>query len=136
MRLPIYSPKHLASMKAQARVVVAIDKASDCVLEQLQEIGVRRNNIFNLKDIISLMNKKLEERQYFDLPVLERAGEEIFVDVGSYDGMTSRRFMKWAKGQYTHIYAFEANQDLYKLCKSAFKSDCNVTTRILRQSQS
>ncbi len=45
--------------------------------------------------------------QYFDvLPPIE---DEIFVDAGSYDGDTIKRFVEWTKGNYKMIYAFEPN---------------------------
>lgn len=45
-------------------------------------------------------------RQYFDF--FEPRSNEIFVDVGAFDGQTSVEFTKWCPG-YKYIYMFEAN---------------------------
>lgn len=45
--------------------------------------------------------------QYFDLEYLQPAkGKEVFVDVGSFDGMTSVYFSQWSKSDI-FVYAFE-----------------------------
>lgn len=48
--------------------------------------------------------------QYFD--VFSPIKDEIFVDAGSYDGDTIRKFVEWTNGQYKKIYAFEPNKEL------------------------
>jgi FkbM family methyltransferase len=53
---------------------------------------------------------QLTARQYFDLPYMKRSAEEIFVDGGVYDGITSVRFMKWCEGHYSKIYLFEPDE--------------------------
>jgi FkbM family methyltransferase len=50
--------------------------------------------------------------QYFDL--FQPESKEIFIDAGSYNGNTSLQFIKWCRGDYEKIYAFEPD----KLCRS------------------
>lgn len=45
--------------------------------------------------------------QYFD--VFKPEGQEVFVDVGSYDGADSIKFAEWCHKNYKKIYIFEPN---------------------------
>ena len=45
--------------------------------------------------------------QYFDLPYLIKEKEEIFVDAGCFDGMTTRQFAEWAGDSFIKAFAFE-----------------------------
>lgn len=73
------------------------------MLEQLLDDGICENNIINVGKILD----SLAAKQYFDLEFLQPAGsKEIFVDAGSFDGMTSIYFDKWSKKD-SFVYAFE-----------------------------
>ncbi len=53
--------------------------------------------------------------QYFDF---FSAGEnEVFLDAGALDGETSKKFISWCNGNYSAVYAFEANPLMIKNCK-------------------
>lgn len=61
----------------------------------------------------------IEERQYFENDVLILADDEIYVDIGSYSGVTISSFIKCTKGNYKKIYGFEMNRmNFEELCNS------------------
>lgn len=63
----------------------------------------------------------MAKSQYFDVAVLTHNDNEVFCDVGSFDGNTSVRFIEWCRGKYKRIYAFEADcENIYK-CIKTFK---------------
>jgi len=54
---------------------------------------------------------------YFDLPYIKPLGkEEVFMDVGCFDGATTKAFIEWNGNQYDKIYAFEPDPENYKKC--------------------
>lgn len=60
--------------------------------------------------------------QYFNKDIIGELSNEVFFDVGAYDGDTVKKFIDHCK-QYKSIYAFEPD-------KSAFVRLCNETTDI------
>ncbi len=48
-----------------------------------------------------------KENNYFNNEIFKVNDNEVFVDIGAYDGDTIRLFMKENKGQYKHVYAIE-----------------------------
>ncbi len=59
--------------------------------------------------------------QYFD--TLSPVKDEVFVDAGSYNGDTIREFIKWSKGEYKKIYAFEANDEMIPVVEKYLASE-------------
>jgi FkbM family methyltransferase len=54
---------------------------------------------------------------YFDLPYIKPLGEEeVFMDVGCFDGATTNAFIEWNGNQYSKIYAFEPDPKNYNKC--------------------
>lgn len=51
-------------------------------------------------------------KQYFD--IFPTRKDEVFIDGGSYNGDTIFEFLKWTKGEYNKIYAFEP---MGKMCE-------------------
>lgn len=47
-----------------------------------------------------------EHQQYFE-PFLELGSNEVFCDVGSFDGFTTEQFITLVEGKYDHIHVFE-----------------------------
>ena len=50
--------------------------------------------------------------QYFD--VFDASKDEIFIDGGAYNGDTILDFVRWTKGTYNKIYAFEPIEKMYR----------------------
>ncbi len=62
--------------------------------------------------------------QYFDF--FNPSENEAFVDAGSLDGKTSIDFVKWSKGDYSAIYAFEPNPKMIQECMDTLNMlSCN-----------
>ena len=67
---------------------------------------------------VSLLEASFEKEhyQYFpDKEIMEPSGNEVFVDAGAYDGMTTVQFAKWSKGSYRYIYAMEPDSIMYRI---------------------
>jgi FkbM family methyltransferase len=89
--------------------VIAMTSNSECIVEQLKNLGVK-------KEYILILEKIKLERIYFDLPELKLSQEETFLDVGAFHGETSLQFAKVTKGQYKNIYLFEPSETLAVDC--------------------
>lgn len=75
------------------------------------------NGFVEIDDYI-ILGEETEKRQYFDLQELEFSDNETFLDVGGYDGATSRRFSESVNGQYDSIYCLEPIKENYeRICE-------------------
>lgn len=74
--------------------------------KQLLESGVDEENIIDG----TAWYDATEGCQYFELPYLTYDENEVFVDGGSCDGMSSVRFVQQCKGKYKKIYCFEPDE--------------------------
>ena len=90
------------------------------VVEQLKEIGVSDKNILILAEVA-------ESNQYFDLPHIQFADNEVFVDAGGFNGDTSRYFADKVNRKYKHIYVFEPNIKQAEDCKNNLSDLNNIT---------
>lgn len=61
--------------------------------------------------------------QYFDY--FSAFDKEYFVDAGSLDGTTSRKFVEWCGDNYGAVYAFEANPAMTKNCEEQLEQIVN-----------
>lgn len=61
-----------------------------------------------------LMDSIYEGQQYFAEDIISLSNSESFADIGAYDGDTIREFLKYTKGKFDNIYAFE-------LCRSNYE---------------
>lgn len=100
-----------------ARVFLAVRKigkhCQDDIARQLGELGVGPDRIIRVDRVID----RLEHQQYFSVPALYHSPQEVFVDVGAFDGDTVRRFVEWA-GSFEHIYAFEPDPSNGAKCRA------------------
>ncbi len=81
---------------------------------QLMENGIPDKRIINAGQILDEWSRK----QYFDLEELKPEIEEIFVDAGSFDGMSSVEFAKWSlESKSRFIYAFEPDCKNMEKCR-------------------
>lgn len=51
-------------------------------------------------------------RQYFDAELINFSGDDVFVDLGGYDGDTAEKFIQYSGGRYRKIYVFEPDINL------------------------
>lgn len=87
-------------------IIGSYDHAND-MYNQLVEAGYPNTNILLPESVILQWERG---NQYFD--VFKSQEEEVFVDAGSFDGLTITDFVKWTNGSYKRIYAFEPLSDM------------------------
>lgn len=100
--LKIIPPDNLPK---DATVYLAVKWHQEEIKNQLVSLGISNEKIINVGALlIDLANK-----QYFDESFLPHVDNEVFVDIGCLNGETSKNFVKWTNGIYSHIYCFEAD---------------------------
>ena len=85
---------------------------------QLLDAGVAEDDILDA----TAWYDATEGRQYFDLPYLKYDSQEIFVDGGSCDGMSSVRFLEQCGGHCQKIYCFEPDGKNIERIRGNFRS--------------
>lgn len=113
-------------------IVVSSYKNYSSMSEQLHKCGITEDKIVDAGGVIYQLT---EEAIYFDLDTLmpQKSGE-VFVDAGCFDGMTTKQFFTWCKGE-AYAYCFEPdskniesikrnlrNQDNYEIVPNALWS--------------
>lgn len=58
--------------------------------------------------------------------ILQPGGDEVFLDLGAYDGDTVREFLGQTGGQYRQIWAFEPDIKNYRKLSTALADDARV----------
>jgi FkbM family methyltransferase len=82
------------------------DDKSRRVLDSL--IGYR----LNYDSFLAKAASDILEKQYFDEEIISLGGNEIFADLGGFDGDTVEKFIDFSKGDYLKIYLFEPDKNL------------------------
>lgn len=96
----------------EGEAICILSKYHKEMYEQLLSDGIYREQIINIGDFL----EGLASRQYFDLECMPREqGREIFVDAGSFDGMTSVYFKQWCQGD-AFAYVFEPDRTCHQNC--------------------
>ena len=96
----------------EGEAICILSKYHKEMYEQLLGDGIHREQIINIGDFL----EGLASRQYFDLKCLpHEQGREIFVDAGSFDGMTSVYFKQWCQGD-AFAYVFEPDRTCRQKC--------------------
>lgn len=106
MGLPIINASEFLKQYSGERIALPSKAFLFEMRNQLLEAGVAAENIIDA----TAWYDATEGRQYFDLPYLIYGENEIFVDGGSCDGMSSVRFVEQCKGKYEKIYCFEPDK--------------------------
>lgn len=98
--------------------IEAHDEEFDKAFSLLADDESRENyiNILNFKvsGKIEYLLKAEKEKSFVYKNILQISDEEIFVDLGAYDGDTIREFIEAGKGKYKRIFAFEADEKNFK----------------------
>lgn len=136
--LPVISVENFMEAYNEETVVISSYKNSEGMLQQLLEGGIPKENIINAGDVIFELTEKAI---YFDLEVIAPEKEEFFIDAGCFDGLTTRQFLEWSKGN-GYSYCFEpdeanilrieknlaAKEGRYEIIKSAvWSKDCTLS---------
>ena len=98
-------------------VISSLDYYKD-MKQQLLDSGIDEKYIINIADFSGPMY----HNQYFDLQQLKPVDNEVFLDVGSYDGSTSVLFSEWNASKNAKIYAFEPDKDNIASVMTIFKN--------------
>ena len=93
------------------------------IYQQLLGEQIPLQNIINAGE---LMNQ-LFDQQYFDLSCMVPANDEVFLDVGCFDGLTVHNFVRWSGNEYREIIAFEPDTDCYDKCKKELNDIPHLT---------
>lgn len=56
----------------------------------------------------------VNSRQYFDCDLFKFSCNDVFVDLGGYDGDTTEKFIEYSGGSYRKIYVFEPDENLLR----------------------
>ena len=104
--------------------VVILDncRLSEVFFAELCSLGYPQDRIYRTSD--NVVRTAFGEI-YFDL-FKANGKDEVFIDAGSYNGETTRDFIKWCNGEYKKIYAIEPMQDGYYMTSSELKNIPNV----------
>lgn len=104
-------------------VVIGVNSHVAEILEQLLALGISKNDIF----IPSGPWWMGDSPQYFDSEIMRPCADEVFIDGGSLDGGDCINFMKWCKGSYKAIYAFEPDAENCKKLRKTVAGYRGVT---------
>lgn len=108
-----------------AYILVTIANETDRkeVLTKLLEKGFTPHQIDNDYRIESY----IESRTYFDLEYLNHEKDEVFIDGGTLDGETCRRFVRWCGYDYKRVYCFEPDPDNITLFRENMPSNDKIS---------
>lgn len=120
--LTVYNPKDILGKDTNANIVISSRLYYKEIYGQLLELGIPGNNIINVGKVLDV----LAEKQYFDLSYLKLNRNEVFADIGSFDAMSAKRFLKWVNNEFDRIYCFEPDK------KNAIKCEKNLEEYITR----
>jgi len=95
--------------------------------DELSSSLFRKLVSFRLKNDLALLRgfEAREHAQYFEDFLNLQADGESFIDVGGYDGATSREFMRRCPG-YRAVHVFEPEPQNFRKCVAALGSSANV----------
>ena len=70
--------------------------------------------------------RQAEDAQYFEPFIDYTAGAPVFVDVGGFDGFTTKEFIRQAPN-YTAVHVFEPEEGNQNTCKAVLDGIANIT---------
>lgn len=121
--IPVYHADKFKQYYQGETVIIATVFNNDEIEKQLLSYGVNTDRIIRLGDYMA----DLEKRQYFDLQPMPHDMDEVFVDVGCFDGETVKNFIDWSENQYKEIISFEPDHICYPKCKKTLADVPNYT---------
>lgn len=115
--VPVFEFEYWLKNYKDTTIVISSKLYQKEIYKQLLDHGISKKQIINagayeMQDIMA---------QYFDLPELEnnREENEIFLDAGAFDGLTSEIFINWGGRR---VIAFEPEAANRKKCDENLKS--------------
>lgn len=102
--LPVKNFERFIQEYENEMIVVSSYKNYSSMVDQLHKHGISDDNIVDAGRVIYQLT---EEAIYFDLDMLmPQKSREVFVDAGCFDGLTTKQFFTWCKGE-AYSYCFE-----------------------------
>ena len=123
MGKPIIAPEGIKT-HPDATVIITSRPYHSEMKEQLLALGIAESAIL---DVGGWVEENVYTAIYFDLPALPHDEQEVFVDVGSYDGESACFFADWANGDYQQIFCFEPDPTNQQKVRERMKGHSNVT---------
>lgn len=120
---PVCAPEEICH-HPDALVVITARQYHVAMKEQLHSLGIAEGRIL---DVGGWVEEAIYPSIYFDLPALKQSEEEVFLDVGSYDGETAELFTDWAGGNVKQIYCFEPDPANQKKIEARLSAHDDVT---------
>lgn len=127
--LEVRRPSEIDFKAVDAVVITPFkQKIVDAMRNQMLELGVREDILFNYKDFSATV---LEDELYFAPDIIKFHEDEVFVDAGALNLETSLQFIKECRKnnvQQYRIHAFEPDCVSYEKCKNMLKNmpDANI----------
>lgn len=106
-KYPVCAPSEIIH-HPEATVVITSRPYHAAMKRQLLGLGVSEERIV---DIGAWVEAEVYPSAYFDLMELPHDDQEVFLDVGSFDGKTAEYFRDWAGNRYKKIYCFEPDPE-------------------------
>ena len=128
--IPVLAFEEFLTKRKDYDIVISTNKYWKEIYEQLLNYGVEENHIVNLGKEYNILN----HRQYFDLYELNkrRVKNEVFIDGGSYDGITTLDFFKWCNSKSAKAYVWEPDETNIKKCISNLKTTEKISYKIIK----
>lgn len=106
--LPVVQPQALAGCECrEMSVVISSYKNGHEMRKLLQKTGIPQDRIIDAGTVIHQLT---EGAIYFDLEQLKpMESDEVFVDAGCFDGLTTQAFFQWCRGN-GYAYCFEPDK--------------------------
>lgn len=112
--LPVRDFEKFVKEYKDETIVISSYKNYSSMVEQLHKYGIADDKIVDAGRVIYQLT---EEAIYFDLDMLmPQKTKEVFVDAGCFDGLTTKQFFTWCKGE-AYSYCFEPDSKNINLIK-------------------
>lgn len=108
--VPVVAPETLTGERYQnALFLVSSVRNTDEICAHLASLGIPEERIHCPRYVPGhvMVGRPM---QYFD--VFEPRNDEVFVDMGAYDGHTAVDFSRWVDGKYRKIYCLEPMKEM------------------------
>lgn len=99
----VMSPKKALGDINDEKILISSRLYYKEIYNEIIDYGVSSEQIINVGKVLD----KMAERQYFDIPDLQYNENDVFLDVGSLDGMTASRYVEKSTNKFSKIYCFE-----------------------------
>lgn len=119
LELPIIKMEQLKKQTEPYLLLVSNTDGYCEIKKKLLRDGVPQENIVVLKEL----EEETFQNKYFDESCIERKWEDnrFFVDAGCYNGEDVEKFYEWSKSPESEVYAFEPDEENYRICKHVLR---------------